>query len=130
MVFFFFTNARVKERSGCNGGSSSDDKIEEGGGGVIDAQPRTGNSGQERIKNTQGIKLKRKKKEIIHNTQSETGEGKKKDERKKKGRDNGRNEGRRRREKGKKMKRKKEARTEPMRRTIGAATSEGKKRRR
>lgn len=30
--------------------------------------------------------------------------------------------GRRRREKGKKMKRKKEARTEPMRRTIGVAT--------
>lgn len=34
---------------------------EKKGGKIIDAQPRTGNSGQERKKNTQGIKRKRKR---------------------------------------------------------------------
>lgn len=41
-------------------------------GGVIDAQPRTGNSGQGKKK-----EHPRNKKEIIHNIQFETDEGKK-----------------------------------------------------
>lgn len=69
-----FSNARVKERMELVARVVVVVMIKsEKGGGVIDAQPRTGNSGQGKKKEHP----RNKRKEIIHNIQFETDEGKK-----------------------------------------------------